>query len=175
VLFRTFEEKDVHYKGDWSYDSIKHWMSEVSVPLLIEFHEDYIEPIFGEQKDAIILFRSQATADSDSFNKVFEEAAKKYQGKILFVVSDVLEGIQQRLGEFMGMENEKLPTLKLLNPSGNMKKFTYEGDVSSLTVEQIGSFIQAFKDAKLKVALKSQDIPVDEGKALKTLVGKNFN
>jgi hypothetical protein len=50
-------------------------------------------------------------------------------------VSDVLEGIQQRLAEFMGLENEKLPTLRLLNPSGNMKKFTYDGDLSSLTVD----------------------------------------
>jgi hypothetical protein len=60
VLFRTFEDRDVHYKGDWSYESIRQWMSETSVPLLIEFHEDYIEPIFGEQKDALILFRSLA-------------------------------------------------------------------------------------------------------------------
>lgn len=63
-----------------------------SVPTLIEFSEDYIDPIFGQRKAAIFLFRNKEDADQD-FSKIFSEAASKLKGEILFVVSGVKEGI----------------------------------------------------------------------------------
>jgi hypothetical protein len=47
----------------------------------------------------------------------------------------VSEGIQQRLAEFIGVDDKTIPTLRLLDPSENMKKFTYGGELSELTVE----------------------------------------
>merc|ERR1719246_359213 len=62
------------------------------------FSEDYIEPIFGEQQPAMVLFTEE---DSSSYQTAFAEAAKENQGEILFVTSGVSEGIQSRLGEFI--------------------------------------------------------------------------
>jgi hypothetical protein len=67
-------------------------MQDASVPTLIEFSEDFIEPIFGQRKAAIILFRNKEDASED-FSKVFTEAAEKLKGKILFVVSGIKDGI----------------------------------------------------------------------------------
>jgi hypothetical protein len=50
-------------------------MQDASVPTLIEFSEDYIEPIFGQRKSAIILFRNKEDSESD-FSKVFSDAAQ---------------------------------------------------------------------------------------------------
>jgi hypothetical protein len=118
-------------------------MTSVSVPTLIEFSEDYIDPIFGQRKPAIFLFRSASDADS-SFSKVFSDAANELRGKILFVVSGVTEGIQSRLGEFIGVDESQLPTIRLLDPADNMKKFTFPEKISSLTVENLKSFINDF-------------------------------
>jgi len=68
------------------------WMLASSVPTVIEFSEDYIEPIFGQKSNAIFLFRSEEDKDS-AFAKTFEEAAKQLKGSILFVVSGITEGI----------------------------------------------------------------------------------
>jgi len=41
------------------------------------------------------------------------------------VKSGISDGIQQRLAEFIGVEESSLPTLRLLDPADNMKKFTW--------------------------------------------------
>jgi len=41
----------------------------------------------------------------------------------LFVVSGVTDGIQQRLAEFIGVDSTSIPTIKILDPSNEMKKY----------------------------------------------------
>lgn len=175
VLFRKFDENTVVYSGK-SFEStpIVEWLQASSVPTLISFSEDYIEPIFGQRKSAIFLFRSNADADKP-WAQAFADAAKELKGEIIFVVSGVSEGIQQRLGEFIGVEESQLPTLRILDPSNNMKKYTWGGSVDSLSIDSLRQFIKDFKSGSLQPFLKSQDIPADNNEPVKTLVGKNFN
>jgi hypothetical protein len=73
-LFRKFDTPTVLYEGNWESTPIVDWMTSSSVPTLIEFGEDYIEPIFGQRKSALFLFRSNSDAES-SFAKAFSDAA----------------------------------------------------------------------------------------------------
>jgi len=145
-----------------------------SVPILIDFSEDYIEPIFGQRKPALFLFRSSRDHQDAEFVKTFSQAANELRGQILFVVSGVTDGIQQRLGEFIGVEEKDLPTLRLLDPADGMKKFNYAGSVDGITVAQISGFINDFNNKNLKPFLKSEEIPAEDSNPLKIIVGKNF-
>jgi len=58
---------------------------------LIEFSEDYIDPIFQQRNAAIFLF--VAEGDTKDYTKVFEKAATELKGKILFVISGIEVGI----------------------------------------------------------------------------------
>lgn len=136
------------------------FMQASSVPTLIEFSEDYIEPIFGQRQAALFLFSSKTDSDK-SFAQVFRQASQELKGQILFVTSGVSEGIQQRLGEFIGVEQGELPTIRLLDPAEGMRKFAYAGQIESLTVDNIRQFIQDFKDKKLQPFLKSEEIPAE--------------
>lgn len=173
VLFRDFDTPLV-YSGSFESSPIVDFILANSVPTLINFSEDYIEPIFGQRKSAIFLFRSSSDSDKD-FSKVFSEAASALKGEIIFVVSGVSEGIQQRLGEFIGVEESSLPTIRILDPANNMKKFSFPGKTESITVESISEFVKDFKSGFLQPFLKSQDIPEDNNEPVKVVVGKNFN
>jgi protein disulfide-isomerase A1 len=173
VLFRQFDVPTVVYSGNWEVTPVVDFMLAQSVPTLIEFSEDYIEPIFGQRKAALMLFRSKADANSN-FAQIFKQAAEKFKGEILFVVSGVTEGIQQRLGEFIGVEEKNLPTLRLLDPAENMKKYSYSGKTEDITLESLKSFIDDFKGKKLQPFLKSEEIPAETSDPLKIIVGKNF-
>lgn len=173
VLFRQFDTPTVVYSGNQETTPVVDWMLTSSVPTLIEFSEDYIEPIFGQRKPALFLFRSKSDSDA-AFSKTFKDASEKLKGQILFVVSGVSDGIQQRLGEFIGVDEKSLPTLRLLDPADNMKKFTYSGSLDSLSVEGLQSFVDDFKNKKLQPFLKSEEVPPETGDALKIIVGKNF-
>jgi len=173
VLFRQFDTPTVVYSGNWETTPVIDFLVGSSVPTLIEFGEDYIEPIFGQRKPALFLFRGKSDEDS-SFAKTFKEASDKLKGEILFVVSGVTDGIQQRLGEFIGVEEKNLPTLRLLDPADNMKKFTWEGKIEDLSFDAIKTFVDEFKNKKLQPFLKSEEIPPETSDPLKILVGKNF-
>ena len=91
------------------------------------------------------------------------------------MTSGVTEGIQQRLGEFIGVDEKALPTIRLLDPADNMKKFAFPGKTQDITVESLKAFIDDFKGKKLQPFLKSEDIPAETSDPLKIIVGKNFN
>jgi protein disulfide-isomerase A1 len=173
VLFRRFDTPRVPFTGNWETTPVIDFMVAQSVPTLIDFSEDYIEPIFGQRKAAVFLFRSKSDEGSD-YVKVFTEASQQLRGQILFVVSGVTEGIQQRLGEFIGVEEKDLPTLRLLDPADGMKKFNYQGSVQSLTVDNIRQFVDDFQNKRLQAFLKSEEIPAESNDPLKIIVGKNF-
>lgn len=174
LLFRKFDESPVVYSGEWESQALVNWMQTQSVPTLIEFSEEYIEPIFGNRRPALFLLRSAADAESSN-SKVFAQAANELKGQIIFAVSGVTDGIQARLAEFIGVEESQLPTIRLLDPNDNMKKYTFPGNAGALTVESIKEFIGNFKDGNLKPFLKTQEAPADNSQPLKVVVGKTFN
>jgi len=171
-LFRKFDESPLFEKGSWDASQIVEWAQALSVPTVIDFSEEFIEPIFGERRAALMLFRMPNDKDA-SFAKVFNQAAKELKGEILFVTSGIYDGIQARLAEFIGIDEPKLPALRLLDPNDNMNKFDY-GDVSSISVDGLRDFVARFKAGKLTPFRKSQDIPEHDHNPLKTIVGKNF-
>ena len=93
VLFRKFDESPLVFSGNWETTPLVDFMVSSSVPTLIDFSDDYIEPIFGQRKAALFLFRSKEDSDAD-YVKAFGEAAQKLKGEILFVVSGIKDGIQ---------------------------------------------------------------------------------
>jgi len=171
-LSRNFDESPIAVSGT-SEDDIVEFAKKSSVPRLITFSEDYIEPIFGDHQSAIILF----TEESDSaYQGVFAQAAKDLQGEILFVTSGVSEGIQSRLGEFIGVEKADLRQLRIISPEEQMLKYNYDGDISGLTGESIGKFVADFKAGSLQPHLKSEAVPdpaTTDG--VTVLVGKTFD
>lgn len=77
------------------------------------------------------------------------------------------------MGEFIGVDEASLPTIRLLDPSDNMKKYTYSGKIEDITVESLKKFIDDFNNKNLQPFLKSAEAPADD-QALLILVGKTF-
>lgn len=116
-IFRSFDASPVHFDGEHSFAALSAFIEVSSIPTLINFSEDYIEPIFGKGRDAIILFTND---DSAAYNQVFAKAAEELKGQILFVQSGTENGIQQRLAEFIGVDAAACPSIRLLSPGEEM-------------------------------------------------------
>jgi len=171
AIKRTFDEPNVVYSGDWDTKSLNAWMTGNSVPTLFEFGEDYIEPIFSKRNPAMILF----TDEKDTkYQTAFAAAASNLKGKILFSHSGVSAGIQERLGEFIGVTKKDLPTLRIIAPEASLAKYVWEGTLADLTPEAVAKFYQDFKDGKLVAHRKSEPIPEKNDGPVKILVGKNY-
>jgi len=100
-IFRSFDESPVHFTGAAEGSALDSWCETSSIPTVITFSEDYIEPIFGKGRKALVFFSNEQNSD---LHKKFAEAAKELKGEVLFVESGTKDGIQQRLAEFVGMD-----------------------------------------------------------------------
>jgi protein disulfide isomerase len=92
---------------------------------------------------------------------------------MLFSFSDKTNDIQNKLAEFMGVTDDDLPTLRCILPE-KMTKFAYSGAVKDMTVELIGTWVDAIKDGSIKPHLKSDPVPENNDGGVLTLVGTEF-
>jgi len=173
VFFRKFETETNAYTGAADKDSLIAFVKPLMVPTVFEFSEEEIEAVFGQQQPTVILFRSDATDKDAAFMATFEEAAKANKGKMLFAYSDIAQGIQERLAEFVGVTESMLPTLRAIVPNG-MKKYESPTKPADLTVESISSFVDDVMSGNLKPSLKSEKIPEKNDEPVKYIVGEEF-
>jgi protein disulfide-isomerase A1 len=175
VVFRKFDEPFVVHDGDLTHEAIQNFVSKSSVPSLIEFADQFIEPIFQQQKPAIFLFINKEDSEHAKILDVFSKASKQLKGKIFFVHSGVKDGIQQRLAEFVGITDKDLPRLMIVGfGEGGVDKFNYSGKVTEVTVEDIDKLITGYTSGSLEKFLKSEEIPTSDEGPVKVVVGKNF-
>ena len=157
------------------------------MPTSFEFTDEYTEEVFGGKKPVLLLFRplnrglfgfswakfgKQAEPD---FMQTYFEAAKAHKGKILFAYLDIADGIQKRIGEFLGVTDNDLPSLRAILPAGDMKKYKSDISPKDLTVEQIGKFADDVISGNIDQYLKSEPVPASNNGPVKVLVGKNWN
>jgi protein disulfide-isomerase A1 len=146
AIFRTFDKSPVHYSGELTEKAITDWMEKTSLPTLVEFAAEYVQPVFKGTQPSLILF----TNDKDAaYNTVFKEAAHALEGEIIFVTSGNKNGIQKRLAEFSLVEDSMLPTIRILQPAEIMQKYIYEGAIEEITVASIKQFIDDFKAGRV--------------------------
>lgn len=170
-MIRAFDESPIGYPGPPDADALQKWLKESSVADFFEFDEDSVEPIFHDQKAVLILFLEGEQA----YKEPVYAASREMKGSILFSYSGVTEGIQEQLGEFIGVTSDDLPTIRIMQPTeDNVRKFKYEGDVEKITVEEIEKFVNDFNEGKLKPFLKSEAIPESNDGPVKVVVGHSF-
>jgi protein disulfide-isomerase A1 len=176
VLFRKFDQPTVVFNGEFKKETLKEFLDANSVPTLIEFSDEYVDAIFSQQKSALFLFRDVKSEKGAALEKQFGEIAKDHKGKILFSVSDVKEGIQNRLSEYVGVPENKMPLLMIVAPGPEgISKYMFETPLESLSSAVVGEFLQDFKDGKLKKYFKSEAAPESNDGPVKVVVASTFS
>jgi protein disulfide-isomerase A1 len=172
VLFRTFEEPQLNYAGEFTADAVKAWIGSNSLPTVMDFDQPAAQKIFGENLPALFLLVADNDA-SKTAKEALNAASGELKGKILMSATQVADGLGKRLGDYIGVVDADTPCVRIVNPTkeGAVNKYVYSGDITS---EGLVKFYADFAAGTLSPVYKSEDVPETQDKAVFKLVGKQF-
>lgn len=168
VMYREFDDGHKELEIDtFDHDKVTKFVKEYRRPLVTVFDREAADFIFGGEHQAAFLFvLDSAKADTKDFKK----AAEKHKDRA-FSVSDIDQGLGEKLSEYLGITKKDAGKVVLLNFEGSKlnKIFCPESNY-----EGIEKCIIDAKEGKLKPTLKSEEIPKENNDPVKIVVGKNF-
>ncbi|XP_007016727.2 PREDICTED: protein disulfide isomerase-like 1-4 [Theobroma cacao] len=171
VLLKKEAEKISHFDGQFVKTAISEFIFSNKLPLVTIFTRESAPSIFESSiKKQLLLF---ATSNiSEKVIPVFQEAAKLFKGKLIFVYVQVdNEDFGTPVADYFGVSGDGP---KILGYTGNDdgRKFVLDGDV---TFDKIKAFGDDFLEDKLKPFFKSDPIPETNDEDVKVVVGNNFD
>ncbi|XP_038895600.1 protein disulfide isomerase-like 1-4 [Benincasa hispida] len=171
VLLKKEAEKLSRFDGEFSKSAIAEFVFANKLPLVTKFTRESAPLIFESSiKKQLILFA--ISNDSEKLIPIFEESAKSFKGKLIFVYVEIdNEDVGKPVSEYFGISGNGP---QVLGYTGNedSKKFVLDKEV---TLENIKTFGENFLEDKLKPFYKSDPIPETNDGDVKIVVGDNFD
>nr|XP_043631635.1 protein disulfide isomerase-like 1-4 [Erigeron canadensis] len=171
VLLKKEDEKVSHFEGQFKKSEIAEFVYKTKNPLVIYFTRASASQVFENPiKNQVILFTT--LKDTEKFLPIFQEAAKGFTGKILFVYVPMDdEDAGKPVAEYFGIDGD-VPRVIAFTGNEDARKFFLEGEV---TLNNIKLFGENFLQDNLKPFYKSDPIPETNDGDVKIVVGNNFD
>jgi len=171
VLFKKFDEGRNDLTAPLSEAELKSFIAAHSSPLVMKFDEKCAQLIFGKSTPGLFLYRDSKADNTAELDEILKSVAQKVQG-IKVVITDIKQGLETRLAEYIGVTPNDLPTVRIHDTRVDLKKYNLEG---AITEESVLKFVNDWESGKLKAHLKSEEIPEKQEGDVVVLVGKNFH
>lgn len=171
VLFKSFDELRNDMTDPINKKNIMDFANAHSSPLVMKFDDKAAQLIFGKNVPGLILYRDEKAENVKELEEVIRKVAEQVKGKLQVCVTDIKEGLQSRLAEYIGVKKEDLPTVRIADTKQDLKKYNFEGKIE---VDAIMEFLKKWEHGSLKPFLKTQEIPKEQKGPVFTLVGKAF-
>lgn len=171
VLFKKFDEgrNDL---AQFDEASLRTFIQANSSPLVMSFDEKCAQLIFGKSVAGLFLYRDKNSEKSAELEAIVKSVAQKVKGRIQVVITDIKEGLETRLAEYIGITAADLPTVRIHDTRSDLKKYSMDGEI---TEEAVLAFVDSWENGKLRPTLKSDEIPAEQTEDVYVLVGKAFN
>ncbi|XP_058780106.1 protein disulfide isomerase-like 1-4 [Vicia villosa] len=171
ILIKKEDEKLNHFDGQFGKSAIADFVSLNKLPLVTVFTRENAPEVFENPiKKQVLLFVT--SNDSEKFLPIFQEAAKSFKGKLIFVLVETdNEDVGKPVSEYFGISGTD-PKVLAYTGNDDGKKFVFDEEV---TVDKIKAFGENFLEDKLKPFFKSDPIPESNDGDVKIVVGNNFD
>ncbi|GFS30867.1 PDI-like 1-4 [Actinidia rufa] len=171
VMLKREEEKLSNFDGQFKKSVIAEFVSANKLPLVNIFTRESGPVIFESPiKKQVLLFAT--SNDSEKVIPTFQDAAKAFKGKLIFVYVE-MDNVEvgRPVADYFGITGN---SPKVIGYSGNNdgNKYVLEEEP---TLDKIKAFGDDFVQGKLKPFYKSDPIPVTNDEDVKTVVGNNFD
>jgi len=172
VLLKKFDEGRADLTEEITVESVKTFVANNALPLVVDFNQDTAKQIFGTDiKGHFLIFSSAEDEQHEHRLHAARNLAKDLKGEIMFVSVTTDEEEHKRVLDFFGIW--ETPTYRLANVGEDFVKYKpKENDFSEAYMK---NFISQYQAGDLYPDLKTEQIPEDwNAQEVKVLVGKNF-
>ncbi|KAF6167883.1 hypothetical protein GIB67_027661 [Kingdonia uniflora] len=171
ILLKKEVEKLSQFDGQFTKSAIAEFVFGNKLPLVTTFTRENAPLIFENPiKKQLLLFAN--SNDSEKLIAAYQEAAKLFKGKLIFVYVEIdNEDVGKPVSEYFGVNGDG-PEVIAYTGNDDAKKFVFEGEV---TTESIKAFGEDFLEDKLKPFFKSDPIPESNDEDVKVVVGNSFD
>ncbi|KAJ0020534.1 hypothetical protein Pint_32176 [Pistacia integerrima] len=171
VMVKKEAEKISYFDGQFDKSAIADFVFANKLPLVTIFTKESASAIFESTiKKQLLLFTT--SNDSAKVLPVFEEVAKIFKGKLIFVYVEMdNEDYGKPVAEYFGVTGNA-PTVLGYTGNDDGKKFVFDGE---FTLDKMKAFGKDFLEDQLKPFFKSDPIPETNDGDVKIVVGNNFD
>ncbi|KAM7502083.1 hypothetical protein LguiB_000987 [Lonicera macranthoides] len=171
VMLKKEAEKLSHYNGQFIKSAIAEFVFANKLPLVTVFTRESASLIFESPiKKQLLLFAT--SKDSEKVLPIFEEAAKLFKGKLIFVYVEMdNEDVGRPVADYFGVTGDA-PQVIGYTGNDDGKKYVLDGEVTS---DKLKVFGDDFLEDKLKPFYKSDPVPKTNDGDVKIVVGNNFD
>ena len=176
VLHRKFDDGLKVFGSEklLNLDILTHFFEAHRYPFVTDIELETLQRIFSTQAPALFLLTENS---EENFEKLFDELAQTYRGKLIFAKGKFSDPFAPQLIEILAINKDEKHHVRLLTfENSDFKKFKPK----EITRESIEELIKDWGENKLKPLRKSQAIPKEsdwtEGSGkVRILVGDSFD
>ena len=156
VLFKKFDEFKVIYSGDYSTQSIRDFITEESLPNVIEFNHENAQKLFkspNNGKSHLLVFHNSSLESFKDEFSMLRRVGKEFKKQVLFVSVDVVEEDHRRMIEFLGVRhrinNDTFPTMRIITMKDNSGPVRFRPEDTTVSEENIRTFVSEYISGKV--------------------------
>ncbi|KAH0676925.1 hypothetical protein KY285_024726 [Solanum tuberosum] len=165
-LLKPFDELFVDFE-DFDVDAAEKFIAEATVPIVTIFDQEpenqvYVSKFFKTPNAKVLLFVNFST-ELDAFQSKYKDVAVSYKGDGLsFLLGDVEAGAAAF--KYFGLEPKQAPLIIIMVNEGEKYVSTH------VQPDVLVSWLNDYKDGKLKQFFKSEPIPEVNNEPVKVVV-----
>ncbi len=145
VFLKDFDEKKAVYSGAMEEAKIDAFVSVSTRHVTTDFNQQTVAQVFKPSgKKGFVLFRAEsAKAEVDA---VFREFAAVHRAEdLIFIVTDVNDGLGKRVGKMLDLNAANLPHVEILETRERLQRTKFEGKI---TIEELTKFLKDWRDTR---------------------------
>ena len=170
ILYKQFDEKESELKN-FNKRKLLEFIKQNALPKVMVLNDRSVQYIFQKKNPALVLFASNETQYWNNYVELLIKISDNIKRKIALVMTDIKEGIESRLADYVGINQKDLPLVAILDTRKEFKKYIMKEEIN---YENIINFIKDWEENKLKRSLKSEKEPKDNNGNVLILVGKTY-
>lgn len=182
VLFKKFDERKVIYDGELGVQEIRNFITENSLPTVIEFNHDNAQKMFktpNDQKSHLLVFHNRSSETFETEKEMMARVGKEFKDKVLFTSVDVGEEDHRRMVEFLGVRhrinNDTFPSMRIVTMEGSGPPIRYRPEDTSVTEENLKDFVTRYVAGEIPRDYYTEPLPKDwDSNPAKYITAKNF-